>query len=55
MVEQSLLSKMLSQQWRFDLADVEPNWEVNLAARQQDVFVTIVVDRLIGKERVGCV
>ena len=42
-----------SQQWSFDVADVEPNWEADVVAHEQDVFVAIDVDRLIGCCRKG--
>ena len=37
-----------SQQWSLDVADAEPDWEANVVADEQDVFVAIDVDRLIG-------
>ena len=36
------------QQWSLDVADVEPDWETDVVANEQDVFVAIDVDRLIG-------
>ena len=42
-----------SQQWSVDVTDVdsEPNWEADVVAHEQDVFVAIDVDRLIGRCR----
>ena len=43
-----------SQQWNLDIADGEPNWEADVVAHEQDVFVAIYdVDRLIGCCRKG--
>ena len=40
-----------SQQWGFDVADVKPNWEADVVAGEQDVFVPIDVLGLIGSCR----
>ena len=37
-----------SQQWSLDVADVEPDWEADVVADEQDVFIAIDVDRLMG-------
>ena len=41
---------MKSKQWRFDIADVEVDWQADVVADEQDVFVAIDVYRLVG----GC-
>ena len=40
-----------SQQWGFDVADVEPNREADVVANEQDVFVTVDVNGLVGSCR----
>ena len=42
---------MKTQQWSFDVADVEPHWEADVVAYKQDVFEARDVDRLIGRCR----
>ena len=37
-----------SQQWRFDVADVEPGREADVVANEQDVFVAVDVYGLVG-------
>ena len=37
-----------SQHRGLDVADVEPYWEADVVADEQDVFVTVDVNRLIG-------
>ena len=39
---------MKSQQRSLDVADVEPDWEADVVADEQDVFVAIDVSGLIG-------
>ena len=42
-----------SQQWSLGVTDVEPDWEADIVAGEQDVFVAIDVDRLVGSCRKG--
>ena len=42
-----------SQKWSLDVADVEPGWEADVVADEQDVFVAMDVDRLVGSCRKG--
>ena len=42
---------MRSQQWSLDVADVEPDWKADVVADEQDVFVAIDVNRLVGSCR----
>ena len=39
---------MKPQHRSFGVTDVEPNWETDVVAHEQDVFVAIDVNRLIG-------
>ena len=42
---------MKSQQRGFDVTDVEPDWEADVVADEQDVFVAVDVNGLIGSCR----
>ena len=42
-----------SQQRGFDVADVEADWEADVVADEQDVFVTIDVNGMVGSCRKG--
>ena len=44
---------MKSQQWGFDVADVGPNWDADVIAHEQDIFVAIDVKELVGCCRKG--
>ena len=42
---------MKSQQQSFDVTYVEPNWEADVVADEQDVFVPVDVNGLVGSCR----